>query len=158
MHIDWKELLDDLVHQLEKFDIYSYRLSDGNHILAEVYDDDEFEDVIVIDLPVSIKIGRNGHLNLSKWIFQNTEHDELEPIELQRHSIIAKARASNVLKREYIKYNFLVRLHEKLDREDFETMVEQINNIDLDTSDIDQEPSLSPEEMYNRRIKYPYWN
>jgi hypothetical protein len=166
MHLDWKELLDDLVNQLDEFDIYSYRLNDGSQILAEVYDDDEFEDVILIDLPVSLKIGRNGQLFLSKWIFQrtqgfDTDHDKYEPVELQRHSIIATARASNDLKREYLKYNFLVNFHEKLDREDFKTMIDQINqinNIDLDTPDTDQKPSLSPEEMYNKRIKYPYWN
>jgi len=170
MHLDWKELLDELVNQLDEFNIYSYRLNDGSHIIAEVYADDEFADVILIDLPVSLKIGRNGQLFLSKWIFQRTQgfdtdhdnfdidHDKYEPVELQRHSHIAKARANNELKREYLKYNFLVNLHEKLDREDFKSMIDQINNIDLDTPDTDQEPPLSPEEMYNRRIKYPYWN
>ena len=164
MHLNWKELLDDLVEQLDEFDIYSYRLNDGSHIIAEVYDDDEFADVILIDLPVALQSGRNGQLFLSKWIFQNgldIDHDKYEPVELQRHSIIAKARASNDLKREYLKYNFFMNMHEKLEREDFKSMIDQINNIDLDTSDTadtDQEPPLSPEEIYNRRIKYPYWN
>ena len=159
MHLDWKGLLDELVNQLDEFDIYSYRLNDGSHILAEVYDD-KYEDVILIDLPVSLKIGGNGQLILSKWIFQgfDTDHDKYEPVELQRHSIIATARASNDLKREYLKYNFLMNFHEKLDKEDFKTMIDQINNAGLDTPDTNQKPSLSPEEMYNRRIKYPHWN
>ena len=134
-------------------------MNDGSHILAEVYDD-KYEDVILIDLPVSLKIGGNGQLILSKWIFQgfDTDHDKYEPVELQRHSIIATARASNDLKREYLKYNFLMNFHEKLDKEDFKTMIDQINNAGLDTPDTNQKPSLSPEEMYNRRIKYPHWN
>ena len=78
-----------------------------------------------------------------------------QPIELQCNKIIAKTEAPVSLKRDYIKYNFLDKLHGTMDEDEFKSMVDEIHSYDLDKKDSSSDPLM---DMYNKRLKYPYRN
>jgi len=158
MNVEWKAILDALMYGADEINIHSYRLSDGSYIMAEEMEYDPNFDVLFLDLPVIIKQKRNGSIALEKWMFQPEFHEENlppQPIELQCNKIIAKTEAPVSLKRDYLKYNFLDKLHGTLDEDEFKSMVNEIYSYDLDKKD----PTIDPlMDMYNKRLKYPYRN
>lgn len=158
MNVEWKAIFDALMEGADDIKIYSYRLNDGSYIMAEELDYDPYFDILFLDLPVSIRHKRNGMLALEKWMFQSEFEEENlppQPIELHCNKIIAKTEAPITLKRDYLKFNFLDKLHGSLDRDEFESMVNEIQsyNLDnLDSSNTSYDPLI---DMYNKRLKYP---
>ena len=138
MNVEWKAILDALMEGAEYINIYSYRLSDGSYIMAEEMEYDSYFDVLFLDLPVLIKQKRSGIIALEKW-----------------NKIIAKTEAPVSLKRDYIKYNFLDKLHGTMDEDEFKSMVDEIHSYDLDKKDSSSDPLM---DMYNKRLRYPYRN
>jgi len=158
MNVEWKAIFDALMEGADDIKIYSYRLNDGSYIMAEELDYDPYFDILFLDLPVSIRHKRNGMLALEKWMFQSEYEEENlppQPIELHCNKIIAKTEAPITLKRDYLKFNFLDKLHGSLDRDEFESMVNEVNSYHLDKKDSSSDPLL---EMYKRRLKYPDQN
>ena len=158
MNVEWKAILDALMEGAEYINIYSYRLSDGSYIMAEEMEYDSYFDVLFLDLPVLIKQKRSGSIALEKWMYQPQFEEENippQPIELQCNKIIAKTEAPVSLKRDYIKYNFLDKLHGTMDEDEFKSMVDEIHSYDLDKKDSSSDPLI---DMYNKRLKYPYRN
>ncbi len=155
MNVEWKEIFDALMSGAGEINIHSYRLSDGSYIMAEEMEYDPHFDVLFLDLPVSIKQGRKGNISLEKWMFQpEYEEDNFppQPIELQCNKIIAKTEAPISLKRDYIKYNFLDKLHGTFDEDEFKSILDEIHSYDLDKKD----PTIDPlMDMYKRRLDYP---
>ena len=162
MNVEWKAIFDALMEGADDIKIYSYRLNDGSYIMAEELDYDPYFDILFLDLPVSIRHKRNGMLALEKWMFQSEyEEDDIppQPIELHCNTIIAKTEAPVTLKRDYLKFNFLDKLHGSLDRDEFESMVNEVNSYHLDKKDSSSDPTIDPLlEMYKRRLKYPDQN
>jgi|13_taG_2_1085334.scaffolds.fasta_scaffold10627_2 hypothetical protein len=159
MNVEWKEIFDALMDGAEDINIYSYRLSDGSYIMAEEMEYDPHFNVLFLDLPVSIKQKRNGSISLEKWMFQ-PEFEEAElptqPIELQCNKIIAKTEAPVSLKRDYLKYNFLDKLHGTFDEDEFKSILSEIDSYDLDKKDSSSDPTIdSLMDLYQRRLKYP---
>jgi len=158
MNVEWKAIFDALMEGADDIKIYSYRLNDGSYIMAEELEYDPYFGILFLDLPVSIKQRRNGTLALEKWMFQSDYEEENlppQPIELHCNKIIAKTEAPITLKKDYLKFNFLDKLHGSLDRDEFESMVNEIQsyNLDnLDSSNTSYDPLI---EMYNKRLKYP---
>jgi len=162
MNVEWKAIFDALMEGADDIKIYSYRLNDGSYIMAEELDYDPYFDILFLDLPVSIRHKRNGMLALEKWMFQSEyEEDQIppHPIEIQCNKIIAKTEAPITLKRDYLKFNFLDKLHGSLDRDEFESMVNEVNSYHLDKKDSSSDPTIDPLlDMYKRRLKYPDQN
>lgn len=158
MNVEWKAIFDALMEGADTIKIYSYRLSDGSYIMAEELDYDSYFDVLFLDLPVLINVKRNGSIALIKWMFQSEYEEENlppQPIELQCNKIIAKTEAPVSLKRDYLKFNFLDKLHGSLNEDEFESMVNEINSYGLDKPDTSVDSLM---DMYNKRLKYPDWN
>lgn len=159
MNVEWKAIFDALMEGAEDINIYSYRLSDGSYIIAEEMEYDPHFDILFLDLPVSINQKRNGSISLAKWMFQSEfEEDDLQPqpIELHCNKIIAKTEAPVSLKRDYLKYNFLDKLHGTFDKDEFKSILDEIHSYDLDKKDSSSDPTIdSLMEMYHKRLKYP---
>ena len=159
MSVEWKAIFDALMDGAEDINIHSYRLSDGSYIMAEEMDYDAHFDVLFLDLPVSIKQKRDGSIALEKWMFQSEFEEEnfpSQPIELHCNKIIAKTEAPVSLKRDYIKYNFLDKLHGTFDEDEFQSILDEIHSYDLDK----KKPTIDPiidsiMDLYQRRLKYP---
>ena len=158
MNVEWKAILDALMEGAEYINIYSYRLSDGSYIMAEEMNYDPHFDIIFIDLPVTIHQKRNGVLTLDKWMFQSEPNEDgtpADPVELNPNKIIAKVEAPISLKREYIKYNFLYKMYESLDQEEFESLMVKLSSHDLDKKDPTIQDIL---DINQRRLRYPDHN
>jgi D-lyxose ketol-isomerase len=127
--------------------------------MAEELSYDNINDVITIDLPVSLNKRKNGQFVLDRWMFQDEMEIEdgitTEPISLLVDNIIARSKAPINLKETYIRYNFFDKLSNTLDSEEFESLVEELSSTNLDKKDTTSDPLL---DMYNKRIQYPYWN
>ena len=159
MDLEWKEIFQTLIEGADGIDIFTYRLSDGSYIMAEELSYDNINDVITIDLPVSLNKRKNGQFVLDRWMFQDEMEIEdgitTEPISLLVDNIIARSKAPINLKETYIRYNFFDKLSNTLDSEEFESLVEELSSTNLDKKDTTSDPLL---DMYNKRIQYPYWN
>lgn len=159
MDLEWKEIFQTLIEGAEGIDIFTYRLSDGSYIMAEELSYNTINDVIAIDLPVSLNKRKNGQFVLDRWMFQDEMEIEdgitTEPISLLVDNIIARSKAPINLKETYIRYNFFDKLSNTLDSEEFESLVEELSSTNLDKKDTTSDPLL---DMYNKRIQYPYWN
>ena len=159
MDLEWKEIFQTLIEGAEGIDIFTYRLSDGSYIMAEELSYNNINDVITIDLPVSLNKRKNGQFVLDRWMFQDEMEIEdgitTEPISLLVDNIIARSKAPTNLKETYIRYNFFDKLSNTLDSEEFESLVEELSSTNLDKKDTTSDPLL---DMYNKRIQYPYWN
>ena len=159
MSVEWKAIFDALMDGAEDINIHSYRLSDGSYIMAEEMDYDAHFDVLFLDLPVSIKQKRNGSIALEKWMFQSEFEEEnftSQPIELQCNKIIAKTEAPVSLKRDYLKYNFLDKLHGSFDEDEFKSILDEIHSYDLDKKDSSSDITIDPlMKVYLKRLKYP---
>jgi D-lyxose ketol-isomerase len=127
--------------------------------MAEELSYDNINDVITIDLPVSLNKRKNGQFVLDRWMFQDEMEIEdgitTEPISLLVDNIIARSKAPINLKETYIRYNFFDKLSNTLDSEEFESLVEELSSTNLDKKDTTSDPLL---DMYNKRIQYPYHN
>ena len=159
MDLEWKEIFQTLIEGAEGIDIFTYRLSDGSYIMAEELSYNNINDVITIDLPVSLNKRKNGQFVLDRWMFQDEMEIEdgitTEPISLLVDNIIARSKAPINLKETYIRYNFFDKLSNTLDSEEFESLVEELSSTNLDKKDTTSDPLL---DMYNKRIQYPYHN
>jgi len=159
MNVEWKAILDALMDGAEDINIHSYRLSDGSYIMAEEMDYDPNFDILFLDLPVSIKQGRKGNISLEKWMFQPEYEEEkvpAQPIELHCNKIIAKTEAPVSLKRDYLKYNFLDKLHGAFDEEQFQSILDEIHSYNLDKKDPTIDSTIDPlMDLYQKRLKYP---
>ena len=159
MDLEWKEIFQTLIEGADGIDIFTYRLSDGSYIMAEELSYDNINDVITIDLPVSLNKRKNGQFVLDRWMFQDEMEIEdgitTEPISLLVDNIIARSKAPINLKETYIRYNFFDKLSNTLDSEEFESLVEELSSTNLDKKDTTSDPLL---DMYNKRIQYPYHN
>jgi len=162
MNVEWKAIFDALMEGADDIKIYSYRLNDGSYIMAEELEYDPYFNVLFLDLPVLINVKRNGSIALFKWMFQSEYEEENlppQPIELQCNKIIAKTEAPITLKRDYLKFNFLDKLHGSLDSDEFESMIDEINSYHLDKKDPSSDPTIDPLlDMYQKRLKYPDQN
>lgn len=159
MDLEWKEIFQTLIEGADGIDIFTYRLSDGSYIMAEELSYNNINDVITIDLPVSLNKRKNGQFVLDRWMFQDEMEIEdgitTEPISLLVDNIIARSKAPINLKETYIRYNFFDKLSNTLDSEEFESLVEELSSTNLDKKDTTSDPLL---DMYNKRIQYPYHN
>tara|TARA_R100001460_G_scaffold72764_2_gene113577 strand:- start:20643 stop:21128 length:486 start_codon:yes stop_codon:yes gene_type:complete len=158
MSVEWKEIFDALMEGADDINILSYRLSDGSYIMAEEMDYDPNFDVLFLDLPVLIKQGRRGNISLEKWMFQPEFEEDIpaQPIELQCNKIVAKIEAPVSLKRDYLKYNFLDKLHGTFDEDEFQTILDEIHSYDLDKKDSSSDITIDPlMKAYLKRLKYP---
>jgi hypothetical protein len=158
MNSNWKDSLKYLTEGLHTFEIYSYRLTDGSHIISEVLEDDEFEDIVFMDQPVEIHKDESGRIYLESWIFQNNTEDHFQPVEVYRSQIIAKSDVDEKLKEGYLRYVFLSSLKRQLGDEEFQSIINKIYNYNLDKLDSHEDTFMSAEEFYKRRMKYPDWN
>lgn len=158
MSSNWKDSLKYLTEGLDTFEIYSYRLTDGSHIIAEVLEDDEFEDIVFMDQPVEICKTESGRLFLESWISQNITEDNFQPVEVYRSQIIAKSDVDEKLKEGYLRYVFLNSLKRQLGDKEFQSIIDEINNDNLDKLDSHEDTFMSAEKFYKRRMKYPDWN
>ena len=158
MSSNWKDSLKYLTEELHMFEIYSYRLTDGSHIISEVLEDDEFEDIVFMNQPVEICKTESGRLYLESWISQNTTEDNFQPVEVYRSQIIAKSDVDEKLKEGYLRYVFLNSLKRQLGDKEFQSIIDEINNDNLDKLDSHEDTFMSAEKFYKRRMKYPYWN
>jgi len=158
MNVEWKAIFDALMDGADDINILSYRLSDGSYIMAEEMDYDAHFDVLFLDLPVLIKQGRRGNISLEKWMFQPEFEEDIpaQPIELQCNKIVAKTEAPVSLKRDYLKYNFLDKLHGTFDEDEFQTILDEIHSYDLDKKDSSSDITIDPlMKAYLKRLKYP---
>ena len=158
MSVEWKEIFDALMEGADDINILSYRLSDGSYIMAEEMDYDAHFDVLFLDLPDLIKQGRRGNISLEKWMFQPEFEEDIpaQPIELQCNKIVAKIEAPVSLKRDYLKYNFLDKLHGTFDEDEFQTILDEIHSYDLDKKDSSSDITIDPlMKAYLKRLKYP---
>ena len=158
MSVEWKAIFDALMDGAEDINIHSYRLSDGSYIMAEEMDYDPNFDILFLDLPVSIKQNRKGSISLEKWMFQSEFEEDIptQPIELQCNKIIAKTEAPVSLKRDYIKYNFLDKLHGTFDEDEFQSILDEIHSYDLDKKDPTIDSTIdSLMDLYQKRLRYP---
>jgi hypothetical protein len=159
MDLEWKEIYETLLEGVDAIDIFSYRLSDGSYIMAEELTYDEMMDVILIDLPISVKFLKNGQVVLNRWIYQGSIGDEDEsnhiPVSLMIDNIVARSNTPINLKQSYIKYHFFDKLSNTLDTEEFNSVIKDLSSYDLDKKDTSSDPLM---DMYNKRIQYPYWN
>ena len=158
MNVEWKAIFDALMDGADDINILSYRLSDGSYIMAEEMDYDAHFDVLFLDLPVLIKQGRRGNISLEKWMFQPEFEEDIpaQPIELQCNKIVAKIEAPVSLKRDYLKYNFLDKLHGTFDEDEFQTILDEIHSYDLDKKDSSSDITIDPlMKAYLKRLKYP---
>ena len=158
MSVEWKEIFDALMEGADDINILSYRLSDGSYIMAEEMDYDPNFDVLFLDLPVLIKQGKRGNISLEKWMFQPEFEEDIpaQPIELQCNKIVAKIEAPVSLKRDYLKYNFLDKLHGTFDEDEFQTILDEIHSYDLDKKDSSSDITIDPlMKAYLKRLKYP---
>lgn len=158
MSSNWKDSLKYLTEGLDTFEIISCRLTDGSHIIAEVLEDDEFEDIVFMDQPVEICKTESGRLYLESWISQNITEDNFQPVEVYRSQIIAKSDVDEKLKEGYLRYIFLSSLKRQLGDKEFQSIIDEINNDNLDKLDSHEDTFMSAEEFYKRRMKYPDWN
>ena len=159
MDLEWKEIFQTLIEGVDGIDIFTYRLSDGSYIMAEELSYNSINDVIAIDLPVSLNKRKNGQFVLDRWMFQGELETEdgitTEPISLLVDNIIARSKAPINLKETYIRFNFFDKLSNTLDSEEFESLVQELSSTNLDKKDTTSDPLL---DMYNKRIQYPYQN
>lgn len=158
MSSNWKDSLKYLTEDLHMFEIYSYRLTDGSHIISEVLEDDEFEDIVFMNQPVEICKTESGRLYLESWISQNITEDNFQPVEVYRSQIIAKSDVDEKLKEGYLRYVFLNSLKRQLGDKEFQSIIDEINNDNLDKLDSHEDTFMSAEKFYKRRMKYPDWN
>ena len=150
MDLEWKEIFQTLIEGADGIDIFTYRLSDGSYIMAEELSYNNINDVITIDLPVSLNKRKNGQFVLDRWMFQDEMEIEdgitTEPISLLVDNIIARSKAPINLKETYIRYNFFDKLSNTLDSEEFDSLVEELSSTNLDKKDTTSDPLL---DMYN---------
>tara|TARA_R110001606_G_scaffold49611_1_gene125112 strand:- start:7509 stop:7964 length:456 start_codon:yes stop_codon:yes gene_type:complete len=142
---------------LKDFDLMSYRLLDGSHIIAneDHYDNDAKS--FYVTRPVEIKVDNEGRCFLLPWLM--TEGEDLVPIANQ--NIISFAQPSKNIQIQYHRYILKTELYGVLTEKEINVALNQLFNHELDNQDtIDNMDyqDLPPRSLKWRLQQKPYHN
>lgn len=142
---------------LKDYDLMSYRLLDGSHIVANEDHYDSDAESFYVTRPVEIKVDSDGRCFLLPWLI--TEGDDL--ISIANRNIMSFAQPSLNLQIQYHRYILKTELNSILTEKEINVVLNQLFNHELDNQDtIDNMDGLDlpPRSLKWRLKQKPYLN
>ena len=140
---------------MQDFDLISYRLLDGSHIIANEDHYDSEQKAFYVTAPVQINISTEGRVFFSPWLIN--DNDEL--VHLMNSNIIASSPPIVNLQMQYHRYVLSNNLQDVLTQDEINTVLNQLFNDDIDNQGnakgrggiFNNYPSLTPRDLEWRK-------
>ena len=111
--------------EIQSKDIFTYHLVDGSHIIAEEVDYDMDNDIVHIIAPVAM-VDEDTGFSLREW-------SVIEPgqvVHLRDNKIVAQSKAPFKLKKLYLEFNLLAKMHELLSKDEIKNIAAAVDSKD----------------------------
>jgi hypothetical protein len=139
-----------LFEQEPESEIYTYRLSDGNYIMAEEVDYDEAAKMLFIVNPVRI-IEKDGKYKFTQYLIT----DPSSAVTLKDEHVVATAIAPMKLKNNYLHFNILNSLQNVLSNAELNEIIKLMFPV-VDSKDTinqqEEEEEFEPDETESWKV------
>ena len=118
-------MTNDLRKDIEAKSIFTYHLVDGSHIVAEEVDYDISNDIAYILSPMQLIDEDNGY-SFREW----SVIDSGQVVHLRDNKIVAQSKAPFKLKKLYLEFNLLAKMHEFLTKDEIKNLTSAVDSKD----------------------------
>jgi len=131
-------------------DIFTYRLTDGNYIIAEEVDYDEAAKMLYIVNPIKI-IEKDGKYKFTEYVIT----DPSTAVTLKDEHVVATALAPHKLKNNYLHFNILNSLQNVLSNSELNEIIKLMFPV-VDSKDTmnqqEEEEEFEPDETESWKV------
>lgn len=118
-------MTNELKEEIEAKSIFSYHLVDGSHIVAEEIDYDIENEIVYILDPMQL-INEDDGYSFREWSI-------IEPgqvVHLRDNKIVAQSKAPLKLRKLYLQFNLLAKMHEFLTKDEIQNIINVVDSND----------------------------
>jgi len=118
-------MTNELKKDIEAKSIFTYHLVDGSHIVAEEIDYDINNEIAYILSPMQLIDEDNGY-SFREWSII----DSGQVVHLRDNKIVAQSKAPFKLKKLYVEFNLLAKMHEFLTKDEIKNITSAVDSKD----------------------------
>ena len=118
-------MTNELRKDIEAKSIFTYHLVDGSHIVAEEVDYDINNEIAHILSPMQLIDEDNGY-SFREW----SVIDSGQVVHLRDNKIVAQSKAPFKLKKLYLEFNLLAKMHEFLTKDEIKNITSAVDSKD----------------------------